>query len=141
MQRCIACEVRVNLNCSTKVYFTLFYWFKSRTWQCKSNRACAKVTWKPGQQTWRLILRRSAFRTTLDDETLQSTIEMTPGFKPLCILFTQIVNGNVLRQGLLFRDFLWYFFSEPPTQYQETHSTLNEKKGGMALPEIISCSK
>ena len=33
------------------------------------------------------------------------------------------------------------FFSEPPTQYQETHSTLNEKKGGMALPEITSCSK
>ena len=42
-----------------------------------------------------------------DDETLQSTIEMTPGFKPFtCILFTQIVNGNVLREGLLFRDFL-----------------------------------
>ena len=65
LQRCVACEVRVNLNYSTEVHFTLFYWFKSRRWQCKSNRACAKVTWKPGkQQTWRLILRRSAFRTT-----------------------------------------------------------------------------
>ena len=41
-------------------------------------------------------------------------------------------------QGLLFRDFLWSFFflgvfffqSDRPTQYKETHSTLNEKKGG-----------
>ena len=65
LQRCVACEVRVNLNYSTEVHFTLLYWFKSRTWQCKSNRACVKVTWKPGkQQTWRLILRWSAFRTT-----------------------------------------------------------------------------
>ena len=30
-----------------KVHFTLVYWFKSRTWQSQSNRACAKVTWKP----------------------------------------------------------------------------------------------
>ena len=27
----VACEVRVNLNYSTEVHFTLFYWFKSRT--------------------------------------------------------------------------------------------------------------
>ena len=38
-------------------------------------------------------------------------------------------------QGLLFLDFLCFFFSffifqsDRPTQYQETHSTLNEKKG------------
>ena len=38
---------------------TSFYWLKSRMWHCKSNRACAKITGKPGkQQTWRLILRR-----------------------------------------------------------------------------------
>ena len=38
--------------------FYNFYWLKSRTWHCKSNRACAKTTGKPGkQQTWRLILR------------------------------------------------------------------------------------
>ena len=42
-------------------------------------------------------------------------------------------------QGILFRDFLWFFFlvffsfffqTERPTQYQETHSTLNEEKKG-----------
>ena len=44
-------------------------------------------------------------------------------------------------QGLLFRDFLLILFlgiffvffcfqSHRPTQYQETHSTLNEKKSG-----------
>ena len=49
LQNCsVACEVCVNLNHSTEVHFTLVYWFKSRTWQSKSNRACAKVTWKPG---------------------------------------------------------------------------------------------
>ena len=36
-------------------------------------------------------------------------------------------------QGILFQDFLWIFFFGVfflirPTQYQETHSTLNEKK-------------
>ena len=58
LQRCVACEVRVNLNYSTELHFTIFYWFKSRTWHCKSNRTCAKITGKLGkQQTWRLILR------------------------------------------------------------------------------------
>ena len=45
-------------------------------------------------------------------------------------------------QGLLFRDLLWFFFlifqfqffffnpTVQPNIYQETHSTLNEKKGG-----------
>ena len=42
-------------------------------------------------------------------------------------------------QRLLFRDFLWFFFfrfffffnpTYRPTQYQEMHSTLNQKKGG-----------
>ena len=47
-------------------------------------------------------------------------------------------------QGLLFRDFLWFFLkfflllllffvcfqSDRPTQYQETHSTVNEEKKG-----------
>ena len=37
-------------------------------------------------------------------------------------------------QGLLFRDFLWFFLgflfqSYRPIQYQEMHWTLNEKKG------------
>ena len=59
LQCCVAREVRVNLNYSTELHVTIFYWFKSRTRQCKSNRACAKITGKPGkQQTWRLILRR-----------------------------------------------------------------------------------
>ena len=36
--------------------------------------------------------------------------------------------------------FLGFFFfqSDRPTQYQETSSTLNEKKGGMALETIKS---
>ena len=44
-------------------------------------------------------------------------------------------------QGLLFGDFLWFFFlgfffffqSDRPTQHLETHSTLNEKKKGDGL--------
>ena len=52
----------------------------------------------------------------------------------------QMLTFNVIlgHQGLPFRDFLWCFFldfflqSDRPIQYQETHSTLNEKKG-MAL--------
>ena len=57
----VACEVRVNLNYSTEVRFTLFYWFKSRTWQSNSNRACAKGTRGSlgNKKTWRLILRRA----------------------------------------------------------------------------------
>ena len=55
-----------------------------------------------------------AFRTTFT-RTINSAIyywndSWVQTFHILCILFTQIVNGNVLRQGLLFRDFLWYFF-------------------------------
>ena len=51
-------------------------------------------------------------------------------------------------QGLLFRDFLWFCFlvfffqSDRPTQYQETHSTLNEEKKrgwpyGASFPVLI----
>ena len=40
----VTCEVCVNLNYSMNIPFTLFFWFKSRTWQSKSNRACAKGT-------------------------------------------------------------------------------------------------
>ena len=41
-------------------------------------------------------------------------------------------------QGLLFRDFLWFFFSfffqsDRPTQLQETHSTVNEEEKGDGL--------
>ena len=41
-------------------------------------------------------------------------------------------------QGLLFRDFFWFFFSfffqsDRPTQYQETHSTVNEEEKGDGL--------
>ena len=41
-------------------------------------------------------------------------------------------------QGLLFRDFLcfcfrFFFQSDRPTQYQETHSTVNEEKNGDGL--------
>ena len=49
-----------------------------------------------------------------------------------------ILTFNVILgyQGLLFRDSLWFFFftiffsnpTDRPTQHQETHSTLNEKK-------------
>ena len=51
-------------------------------------------------------------------------------------------------QGLLFWDFLWFFFlvsffqSNQPTQYQETHATLNEKKGGWPYTKfffLIGC--
>ena len=51
-------------------------------------------------------------------------------------------------QGLLFRDFLWFFLGfsfQPdwPTQYQETHLALNEKKGDglrpSAKPLICKC--
>ena len=53
----------------------LAYWFKSRTWQCKSNRACAEVTWKPGkQQTWRLILRRKVHSGPLSPGRSNSAI-------------------------------------------------------------------
>ena len=56
-------------------------------------------------------------------------------------------------QSFIFWDFLWFFLkvffqSDRPTQYQETHSTLHEKKKrGMALSKFCgtwpgpSCSK
>ena len=47
-----------------------------------------------------------------------------------------VVLGNL---GLLFQDFFTFFFFNPtdrPTQYQETHSTLKEKKKGMGLHRI-----
>ena len=67
-----------------------------------------------------------------DDETLQSTIEMTPGFKPFTYCaFCSPTSGPPIPRLLVI-----YFFSEPPTQYQETHSTLNEKKkGGWPYPK------
>ena len=46
-------------------------------------------------------------------------------------------------QGLLFRDFLWFFFSffffryDQPTQYQETHKQQKKKNRGMALAKIL----
>ena len=45
-------------------------------------------------------------------------------------------------QGLLFRDFLWFFFrfffqSDRPTQYQETHWTVNKEKKGDGLRYIF----
>ena len=140
MKRCIACEVRVNLNYPAKVYFTVFYWFKSSTWQCKSNRACAKVTWKPRkQQTWRLILRW---------RKVHSGLTFTPTMK-LCNLLLKWLLGSNLSHIVHFvhPNCKWYrftsswgtrasysetscdilFFSEPPTQYQETHSIKFEK--------------
>ena len=46
-------------------------------------------------------------------------------------MLTNVILGY---QRLLFRDFLWFFLgflfqSYLPIQYQEMHSTLNEKKG------------
>ena len=118
--------------------------------------------WKPGkQQTWRLILRWRKFPPSpspspfnachagySDDQTLQPTIKMTPGFKTftLCILLIQLckgVPGPPIPRLLVIVFFLVFFQSDRPTdrptQYQETHSTLNEKKGGgMALAEITN---
>ena len=123
--------------------------------------------WKHGkQQTWRLILRwRKVFSVRAqfppspspfnachagysDDQTLQPTIEMTPGFKTftLCILLIQICKGEPgppIPRLLVVVFFLVFFFffnsTDRPTQYQETHSTLNEKKGGgTALAEITN---
>ena len=86
LQRCVACEVRVNLNYSTEVHFTLLYWFKSRTWQCKSNRACVKVTESLGNNKhdgWSCDGEKCIQDYIHPDfQTLQSTIEMAPGFKP-----------------------------------------------------------
>ena len=50
-------------------------------------------------------------------------------------------------QGLIFRDFLWFFLgfffqSDRLTQHQETHSTLNEKKedGLSNLEKVLNFS-
>ena len=89
-------------------------------------------------------MEKSAFRTTCTRTINDSWVQI---FHILYILFIQIVDVNVYRHPgvpgppiprLLV---IFCFQSDPPTQYQETHSTLNEKKGGMALPEITSCSK
>ena len=89
LQRCVACEVRVNLNYSTEVHFTQFYWFKSRTWQRKSNRACAKVTWKTGkQETWQLILRWRKEHSGLHSRGRSNSATYHwngPGFKPFTL--------------------------------------------------------
>ena len=97
--------------------------------------------WKHGkQQTWRLILRwRKVFSVRAqfppspspfnachagysDDQTLQPTIEMTPGFKTftLCILLIQIckgVPGPPIPRLLVVVFFLVFFFfqSDRPT--------------------------
>ena len=83
--RCVACEVRVNLNYSTELHFTIFYWFKSPTWHRKSNRACAKITGKPGkQQTWRLILRwRKCTRLSRKSGYFQHWLEYSSAFEVL----------------------------------------------------------
>ena len=85
LQRCVACEVRVNLNYSTELHFTVFYWLKSPTWHRKSNRACAKITGKPGkQQTWRLILRwRKCTRLSRKSGYFQHWLEYSSAFEVL----------------------------------------------------------
>ena len=96
-----------------------------------------------------LAMEKSAFRTTCTRTINDSWVQT---FNILCVLFIQIVNVNVLRHPgvpgppiprllVIFCFYYFFFQSEPRTQYQETHSTLNEKKGGMALPEITSSSK
>ena len=56
-----------------------------------------------------------------------------------------MLTFNVIlgHQGVLFRDFCDFFLgiffqSHRPTQYQETHSTLNEKKKGDGLSSICT---
>ena len=52
-----------------------------------------------------------------------------------------VVLGNL---GLLFQDFFTFFFFNPtdrPTQYQETHSTLKEKKGDGLTPDTSHYNK
>ena len=53
-----------------------------------------------------------------------------------CLVICRLHSNDAEVPGLLFREFLWFFFlfflvfqSDRPTQNQETHSTLNEKKG------------
>ena len=85
LHHCVTCEVRVNLNYSTELHFTIFYRLKSHTWHCKSNRACAKTTGKPGkQQTWRLILRwRKCTRLSRKSGYFQHWLEYSSAFEVL----------------------------------------------------------
>ena len=53
-----------------------------------------------------------------------------------CLVICRLHSNDAEVPGLLFREFLLFFLfvflvfqSDRPTQYQETHSTLNEKKG------------
>ena len=129
LQRCFACEVRVNLNCSTEshLHFPI-------CWNC----ACAKVTWKP-VEAWEttnmaanLAMQKiSPFPFPFpfnachagysDDQTLQPTIKMTPGFKTftLCILLIQICKGvpgpHIPRLLVIVFFLVFFFFSIRPT--------------------------
>ena len=68
-----------------ELHFTIVYWFKSPTWHRKSNRACAKITGKPGkQQTWRLILRwRKCTRLSRKSGYFQHWLEYSSAFEVL----------------------------------------------------------
>ena len=61
------------------------YWLKSRTWHCRSNCACAKITGKPGkQQTWRPILRwRKCTRLSRKSGYFQHWLEYSRAFEVL----------------------------------------------------------
>ena len=54
------------------------------------------------------------------------------------MLTFNIPLGYQVLRDFLFIFFLCFFFqSDRPTQYQETHSTLNEKKRGMAFLKVV----
>ena len=64
-------------------------------------------------------------------------------FHSILYIFLMLTFNVVLGyQGLLFRDFLWFFFrffffqSDQPIQYQETYSMVNEEKKGDGLSEF-----
>ena len=114
---------------------------------------------KPGkQQTWRLILRwRKVFSVRAqfppspspfnachagysDDQTLQPTIEMTPGFKTftLCILLIQICKGvpgppipRVL--VIVFFYFILFFFQSDRPISGDAFDVKRKKGGGDGL--------
>ena len=48
-----------------------------------------------------------------------------------CLVVFRFHGNDAGVSGLLFSDFLWFFFhpTDWPTQSQETYSTLNERKG------------
>ena len=57
---------------------------------------------------------------------------------PFTVVRPNQIFGILGYQGLLFRDFLWFFLgfffqSDRPTQYQETHWTVNKEKKGDGL--------